>query len=370
MNLTFAGKDALDMATAIRVSASRLFGAQKVHLTLLTDYPGVQDAQPPTRANLEKAFAAARRAKQEDVLIVYLAGHGTTAPDGEYWYLTREARTTDLGDPEVRKMSGVSSKDLTDWIKAVPVTKQVMVLDTCAAGAAAARLTEVRALSSDQIRAIARLKDRTGLHVLMGSSANAASYEASQYGQGLLTYALLEGMRGAALRDGEYVDVAKLFGHATEEVPRLARSIGGIQSPIISAPSGASFDIGQLTAQDKRLVPLAMVRPMILRSSFQRQEPPFDDRLDLSKGVNAALRDAADPAARGGKIAFVDGDELPDAIRLTGRYLQSGDSVRVDSYLLDGQKVHAHFTVSGRASDLKGLAQALVQKAQEAMPRK
>jgi hypothetical protein len=109
---------------------------------------------------------------------------------------------------------------------------------------------------------------------------------------------------------------------------------------------------------------------MILRSSFQRQEPPFDDRLDLSKGVNAALRDAADPAARGGKIAFVDGDELPDAIRLTGRYLQSGDSVRVDSYLLDGQKVHAHFTVSGRASDLKGLAQALVQKAQEAMPRK
>jgi hypothetical protein len=244
MNLTFAGKDAVDMATAIRVSAKRLFGAQKVHLTLLTDYPGVQDAQPPTRANLEKAFAAARGAKQEDVLVVYLAGHGTTAPDGEYWYLTREARTTDLGDPEVRKMSGVSSKDLTDWIKAVPVTKQVMVLDTCAAGAAAARLSEVRALSSDQIRAIARLKDRTGLHVLMGSSANAASYEASQYGQGLLTYALLEGMRGAALRDGEYVDVAKLFGHATEEVPRLARSIGGSRAPSSRRPVGRASTSG------------------------------------------------------------------------------------------------------------------------------
>jgi hypothetical protein len=36
-------------------------------------------------------------------------------------------------------------------------------------------------------------------------------------------------MRGAALRDDEYVDAAKLFGYATEEVPKLARSIGCIQ---------------------------------------------------------------------------------------------------------------------------------------------
>jgi hypothetical protein len=371
MNLTFAGKDAVDMAAAIRVSAKRLFGAERVHVTLLTDYPGATGAQVPSRDNLARAFEAARQAKHDDVLFVYLSGHGTTAPDGEYWYLTREARSTDLTDPEVRKHSGVSSKDLTDWIKAVPVTKQVMILDTCAAGAAAARLTEARALSSDQVRAIARLKDRTGLHVLMGSAANAASYEASQYGQGLLTYALLQGMRGAALRDGEYVDVAKLFGHATDEVPRLARSIGvGMQNPIISAPSGASFDIGQLTSEDKPLVPMAMVRPMILRASFQREERPYADGLDLSRRVNAALRDAADPAARGGKIVFVDGDDLPGALRLTGRYRKVGDSVRVDSYLLAGEAVRAQFEVSGPASDLDGLARAVVQKAQQAAPGK
>jgi WD40 repeat protein len=365
MNLTFPGKDAADMATAMEVAARRLFGAEKVHLALLTDYPAAKGALPPTRDNLRAAFEAARKAKPDDILVVYLSGHGTTAPDGEYWYLTREARSTDLSDPQVRELSGVSSAELAEWIKAVPVTKQVLILDTCAAGAAAAKLTEPRALPSDQVRAIARLKDRTGLHVLMGSAADAASYEATRYGQGLLTYALLEGMRGAALRDDAFVDVGRLFGHAVEEVPELARSIGGIQSPIIAAPKGASFDIGQVASEDKPLIPLAIVRPMLLRASFQREEPPFTDSLDLSRQVNAALRDAADPAARGGRIAFVDGDELPGALRLTGRYREVGDRIHVDAYLADGKTSRAHFELDGRASDPAALAAAVVKKAEE-----
>lgn len=367
MNLSFAGKDAADMATAIQVSAGRLFGAEKVHLTLLTDYPSAVGAQPPSRDNLRQAFEAARKARHDDLLIVYLAGHGATSPDGEYWYLTREARSTDLSDPQARAVSGVSSAELTDWIKAVPVTKQVMILDTCAAGAAAARLTEARALPSDQLRAIARLKDRTGLYVLMGSAADAVSYEASRFGQGLLTYALLQGIKGAALREDQYVDVATLFEHATDEVPRLARSIGGIQRPTVSAPRGASFDIGRLTVEDKPLIPVSTARPMILRATFQSAEPPFADELDLSRLVNAGLREAADPATRGGRIGFVDGDDLPGALRLTGRYRKVGGAVQLDSYLLDGSTVRGHFELAGSAAEPDALARAVVERAEQAI---
>ena len=45
-----------------------------------------------------------------------------------------------------------------------------------------------------------RLKDRTGVHVLAGCAADAVSYEATRYGQGLLTYSLLLGMRRQAAR--------------------------------------------------------------------------------------------------------------------------------------------------------------------------
>src|SRR5205823_7095414 len=132
----------------------------------------------------------------------------------------------------------VTSTELTEWIKQIPALKQVMILDTCAAGAAAKKLTEQRNVTGDQIRAIERLRDRTGFHVLMGCAADKVSYEATQYAQGLLTYSLLESMKGAALRDDEFVDISKLFQYAADRVPQLAQHIGGIQKPMIFAPRG------------------------------------------------------------------------------------------------------------------------------------
>jgi hypothetical protein len=37
-------------------------------------------------------------------------------------------------------------------------------------------------------------------------------------------------MKGAALRNDEFVDVSKLFQYAREEVEQLAQNIGGIQN--------------------------------------------------------------------------------------------------------------------------------------------
>ena len=100
-------------------------------------------------------------------------------------------------------------------------------------------MSESRDVPSSQIRALERLKDRTGVYVLAGSASDAVSYEASRYGQGLLTYSLLLGMRGAALREESYVDVGRLFAYATDEVPSLARGIGGVQRPLLAQTCAA-----------------------------------------------------------------------------------------------------------------------------------
>src|SRR5262249_49658780 len=147
--------------------------------------------------------------------------------------------------------------------KKVPALHEMMILDTCAAGEIEKRLVEKRGVPGDQIRAIERLRDRTGFYVLMGSAADAPSYEATQFGQGLLTYALLRGMKGAALRDGQFVDVATLFQRVADDVPELAKDIGGIQQPRIAMPGGASFDIGQLSTEDRQAIPLATARPLL-----------------------------------------------------------------------------------------------------------
>ena len=352
LSLRFPDKDAADIAKALGLGAKRLFGTEKVHLTLFNTSTD-PNATIPHKANLKKAFAEiARQARPWDVFVVYLAGHATgIAGSDSYFYLTQEARAfSDLSDPAVRAQVTISSDELTEWIKQIPALKQIMVLDTCAAGQAAVRLVEQRAVSGEQIRAIERLKDRTGFYVLMGSAADAVSYEASQYGQGLLTYSLLQGMRGAALRNDEFVDVSKLFQYAADQVPRLAQHIGGIQKPVVAAPRGTSFDIGRLDAADKSAIPLAMVKPLILRPVLINPDEGEDNL-----GLMAALRKWLDeesyvnarglPSSKllGGEqqdIVYVDADELPGAFRPTGTYTVEGQKVTVRLFLSrDGVKI-------------------------------
>lgn len=366
LNLRFAAKDAEDFATSLRLGAKRLFGADKVHLTLMTTSDNPQ-ALKPTKENLTKVFADLKKTKPGDVLVVYLAGHGVALQQGSdlYCYLTADARSLDLQtltDPAVRAATTVSSEELTRWIKDIPALKQVMVLDTCAAGAAAVKLTEKRDVSADQVRAIERLKDRTGFHVLMGCAADRVSYEASQYAQGLLTYALLEGMRGTALREGEYVDVSKLFQHAADRVPELARHIGGVQRPLVAAPRGTSFDVGRLGAEERAGVPLALVKPVVLRPALLNRDED-EDNLKLTVLLRQRLAEASLPTGRGkaAAIVYVPEDDFPGAVRPTGTYGVEGDSVSVRLTLKRDGVVVARLKIEGKKTDLAALGEKMAQ---------
>ena len=378
LNLRYAAKDAEDMAQALQLGAQRLFGTDKVHLTLLssTGHPGTIAA---TKENFKKAFAFARRAKSEDVLVIYLAGHGIamrlTGDDDLYCYLTQEARRIELSDPAVREASSITSEEMVDWIKQIPALKQVMVLDTCAAGAALGKLTESRNLSGEQIRAIDRLKDRTGFHVLMGAAADKVSYEATQYSQGLLTYALLEGMKGAALRSDDIVDDVKLFQYAANRVPELARAIklGGIQEPRIAAPKGAEgFYIGQMKLADKTAISLAKSRPLILRPNFIDPQERFDT-LELTTLVRQKLDLASYAASRGqtetAGVVYVDADELPTAYLPVGTYRIEGNEVTITVDLRQDKKRIASFEVSGAKDKAADLAAEIVRQITQALQK-
>src|SRR5262249_20288263 len=370
LNLRYAAKDAEDMAKTLQLGAKRLFGVERVHITILST-SGNAGTIPPTKENFSKAFEVARRAKPDDILVVYLAGHGVAVKlSGEtdtYCYLTQEARSTDLTDPAVRETNSISSEEMVEWIKRIPALKQVMVLDTCAAGAAQAKLTESRTLSSDQIRAIERLKDRTGFHVLMGAAADKLSYETSQFSQGLLTYSLLEGMKGAALHLDEFVDVSKLFQYAADRVPELARGIrlGGIQKPVIATPKGgASFEVGQLKREDKEAIKLAVIKPLLLRPSLQNRDEGFDN-LELEGALRKRLREESFSTTRGStdwqQAVYVEADELPGAIRPSGLYTVEGDIVKLTINLIrDNQRISS-FQLAGSKSDKPKLVAEIVR---------
>jgi hypothetical protein len=150
---------------------------------------------------------------------------------------------------------------------------------------------------ADQRRAVEFLKETTGTIILMGSAADKVSYEASKYGQGLLTYALLEGMRGRSIDEGSRLNVSRWFQNASEDVPQLAQSIGGIQKPVIAAPSGVGFPVALLSPADQARIPLAAIKPELVHLSCHDEND--EDPLGLAVVVRGQLREISHPSTRG-----------------------------------------------------------------------
>jgi WD40 repeat protein len=320
INLRYAVPDAQAVASAMRLGAENLFGKDHTHIYTLTS-PG---NTLPTKDNIRKTLEdISAQAKPEDILMLYLSGHGITwgGDSGDFYYLTSDAYASTAeayNDPAIREKTAISSKEFTEWIKKIPALKQVMVIDACGAGKAVENLLVMRNIDPTQIKAIDRMKDRTGMFIISGCAADAVSYEANQYGQGLLTYAILQAMKGLALREDKYVDVTTLLSYAHERVPVMAQGVGGIQKPQLLIPKSGSFDIGILDANTRKNIPLANPKPVFVRSTFLNIEES-EDNLHLAAFLDDQLSHLSTRGTNA-PIIFVDAKQYPDGCKVSGSY--------------------------------------------------
>ncbi len=339
ITLHYPVSDAKAIAEAIKLGANNLFGTDSTHVYLLTS-PGPKST---TKKNIQNTFAEVKqKAKPDDIVLVYLSGHGVTwgGEKGDFFYLTTEASSKDADgykDPVIRQKQTISTKEFTLWLNAIPALKQVMIIDACGSGKAVDNLIAKRDIDASQIKAIDRMKDRTGLYIISGCAADAESYESSIYGQGLLTYALLEAMKGAALKENKYVDIYAMLDHAREKVPKYALGLGGIQTPQLLMPRGGSFDIGIINETDKPKIPLAGVKKVFTRTTVLDKDK-MRDVLKLSQSINEKLNDLATPVDGKGLIVFIDTDEFPDACNISGVYQVKGGLIDFNGSVLCGEK--------------------------------
>jgi WD40 repeat protein len=327
INLKYPEKDAESMSKALQLGSEKLFGKENTHIYTLTTASG----ERPTKEKIKSAFSEiSQKAKSSDVILVYLSGHGITwgGDQSDFYYVTTDATAANseaYNDELLRKNQLISTAEFTEYLKVIPANKQVMIIDACSSGKAVENLMASRDIDVSQIKAIDRMKDRTGMFVISGSAADAVSYEASRYGQGLLTYSILQAMKGAALREGQFFDVNTILNYSRENVPRLAAGIGGIQTPQLLIPKGGSFDIGQVDEESKKLIPLSTIKPVFVRTTFVDAED-FTDVLSLSKSIDDQLNEIA-IRGKESQIVFLDTREFPDAYRLSGGYNQSNGTI-------------------------------------------
>ena len=364
IDLHFAAKDADDINHALRLGSKRLFGTDKTYSWMLSTTQK-ERTQWPTKENIVRVFQeVAKQAQPQDILVVYFSGHGMSLPLGEstseYFYLTADAYSKnkeDYKDSGMRQAATISSAELVTLINASAALKQVMILDTCSSGQVVDNLTNKRHISSGTIRALEQVQSRTGMHIIAGSTADSVSYEANQYGQGLLTYSILEGLKGAGLKENRFIDVVQLFQNARDRVPSLAADIGGIQQPVVLSRSD-SFYIGELSDSEKKMIPLAEPRPIFIHSTFMNQET-YADEYDLGTQVDEAFRDLSHKIDS--PLVFVDTRQYPNGWRLRGLYTTKEGEIHVEAGIFFGdQKIH-EINVLGRKDSIQKIIEEMVE---------
>ena len=360
LNLRYPDKDATAFAEALRLSGTPLFG-ENMEIKLLTT-----SADPyPRKAEIAKALADfAEKSNPNDILLLYFSGHGITYPDnsekGQFYYLTTDILDDKLDDPITRNTLAIGQDTLQKWIRNVKALKRILILDACNSGKVVQSLEPgQKALNSDQRRALERMNDRSGMFVLAGSAADKVSFEASRYGHGLLTYSLLNNMPFIAASNKTYIDIAKLFNSALEEVPRLAMDIGKVQQPELIAVE--SFDIGILDPDNPFPIPQAL--PVFVRTVFMNQEQNKDLQR-LSKAVNSYLGQLAgdnEPA-----MVYWDIDEFAgEHYYLGGLYQVTGNEMNGSATLYRRDKLLASFPFSGSIHTLEEVAEQIITMAFE-----
>lgn len=370
LKLGYASKDAADFAAAVSASAEKLLNTdERQHVSTYVFNTEPNNSRWPAKNSIKQILdSIAQKATADDIFILFFAGHGVLQTGQKNFYLlTAEASAFELNG--VEKNVAISTDELNEWMRNIKASKQLLILDACNSGQAVKNLQELivkRDVPADQQRALENLKDKTGTFILSASASGQSAYETSLYGQGLLTYCLLSGIKlGDGLRENKYIDVTKWFNTAAGNVQIMAKDIGGRQDPqIIGA---ASFDVGLVDKYVVEGIKLSLKKKIFRRSKFIEDEDLLNDDLDLSGLIDKELNNLS---ARGKEspLAYIADNTMPDAYSIRGKYEVKGNDITIKVSLFKGQKERVYqFDLMGTIDKKEAFAGKIVKNVQSFM---
>jgi len=224
--LRYAEADARAMADFLRSDRSPVQDPDDVRLLLGED----ASARSIRIAIDEHLLRNARHS--EDMVILYFAGHG----------FSMGAKTLLAGtDTEHQNLraTGVRASELREYFDDVRAGRKVLIADACHTGG----LPGTRG-GNDVNRGLAGRVAGGGAVSFLASSGTQLSVESNELGHGVFTWALLQGLRGAADergdRDGR-VSAKELATYLDGEVPTLARRQGHTQQPLFNGTTDGTL---------------------------------------------------------------------------------------------------------------------------------
>jgi uncharacterized caspase-like protein len=203
-------------------------GVPKDHIWLLLDEEATLDRIKSTLGTHLR-----QQAGKDDMVIVFLAGHGiterdATSPDGdglEKYILPHN------GDPKDLYASAMPMSEIARIFNRISAERLVFISDTCYSGASGGRTIPVVGARANISGAfLDRLSRGKGRVILTASDANEVSVEQDELKHGVFTYYLLEALRGQGDLDGDgVITVDEAYRYVSMKVPRAT---GQHQHPV------------------------------------------------------------------------------------------------------------------------------------------
>jgi WD40 repeat protein len=214
LNLDYGVSDATAILQSLQASKG-VFG--KAAAKKLID-------QGATHAAIIKALDAYQNAPTNDVLVVYLAGHGEIV--GDEWYFLPHDFVFSL---EGVRATGISATTLRDLLSRVGPQRVMILIDSCKSGGSIDTLAT--AIDRRLLRSLGR---DAGVAILAGARHDQSAKEFPQLHHGAFTYVLLQGIGGQAdTQHTGQVKTDELLTYSTSELPLLTKKlIDQMQVPV------------------------------------------------------------------------------------------------------------------------------------------
>jgi hypothetical protein len=172
---------------------------------------------------------------EQDMLVLYYAGHGVMSQgvdrDKDFFIVPHDV-TQLYGKDDLLFEKGISANELKVFAQQINAQKQVFILDACQSSGALEALESMNRGAAEE-KAIAQLARSTGTFWITSTGTEQFASEFDKLGHGIFTYALLEGIQGAADTNGDQrLTIRELSTYIENKVPELSEQLkGGAQYP-------------------------------------------------------------------------------------------------------------------------------------------
>ena len=154
------------------------------------------ESQATRKAILERLRALALASSPTDIVVIFLAGHGTELPHNlGFYFLPYDAPAPARSDrtplpPETMAKGLLSEGDITQALEPLRARYSALILDTCSSGT----ILEGQQLGplEEHSRRFMRLAYEKGMHVVVAAQSEKVAVERREYGHGVLAHALFD----------------------------------------------------------------------------------------------------------------------------------------------------------------------------------